>query len=177
MSDLLAYLGEIRLFAHNKIPDNWAVCDGSLIGITANPALFTLLGKAFGGDALNFALPDLRGRAIIGAAPAGRGETGGSEQVTVTVETLPPHTHPVAAVSAPADAVNPAGAYLAEPTPQSSSLPAGPPVWKPDPAALTALHPMTVTSTGADLPHENRQPYIVLSYCICTNGPYPSRSS
>ena len=168
------FLGEIRVFSFGTIPKGWLPCNGQILAISQNTALFALLGTTYGGNGVNnFALPDLRGRVGInaGTAPSGttyvQGETGGSESVTLTSSTVPPHSHAFMASTVTATGQAPSGNVLAPIAGGSLAFAA--------PATLQALEVNSVTPAGGNLPHENRQPSLVLSYCIATSGIFPSR--
>lgn len=160
------YLGEIRLMSFNFAPKGWALCNGQLLPILQNEALFSLLGTSFGGNGQNnFALPDLRGRVPIHAGGAASyGEYGGAVAHTLTLTQLPAHTHAVR-VSSSADGGNaiPTGRFLG----------GGNNVYGA-PESLTAMHPGSVGNAGGGQAHENRQPYLVLNFCIALQGVYPS---
>lgn len=171
------YLGEIRCFGYNFMPRGWAAADGRLLPIAQNSALFSLLGTQFGGDGrTNFALPDLRGRSIVGVGQgpglqpiSGPGEQGGVESVTLTQAQLPPHAHGVAPKASPSTgtAGSPAGA-----------VPAARPNFKMygDPAAATATMAATTTSSvGGGQPVAVRSPYLAMTCAIAVEGIYPSR--
>src|SRR5262245_44496054 len=146
------YVGEIRLFAGNFAPLGWMFCDGQLLPISENETLFQLIGTTYGGDGQStFALPDLRGRVPIhfgnGFVQA---ETGGAEQITLTVPQIPAHAHPMLASADPANSPNPAAHVLAE-TASTTPYYAGPPA--------VALAPQSIASVGGSQPHDNMQPY------------------
>lgn len=169
------YLGEIRLFAGNFAPYGWAFCDGSVIPIANNDALFNLIGTTFGGDGqTNFALPDLQGRVPIhmGARPGGSsyalGQNGGSEQVTVTTQQIPSHTHALAASTAPGAAVSPQAALLGAASDTALELYSAN-------APNQSLNAAAVGSAGSGQPHENRQPFVALSFIIAITGVFPSQ--
>lgn len=167
------FLGEIRLVSFPFAPKNWAVCAGQLLPINQNQALFALLGTTYGGNGtVNFALPDLRGRVPIhvGAGHV-QGEQGGQEHHQLTTRELPSHSHLVRASSGAADSLAPTGNLLA-------NTGAGEPSFAPgSPDAL--LNPGSVGlaggSSGSALPHENRQPFLVLNFCMALVGIFPSR--
>lgn len=163
------YVGEIRLFAGNFAPLGWMFCDGQLLPIVENETLFQLIGTTYGGDGQStFALPDLRGRVPI---HQGGGfvlaETGGAEQVTLTVQQIPAHSHPMLASGDPAHSPNPAAHVLAE-TASTTPYFAGPPA--------VALAPQSVTPTGGSQPHDNLQPFQCIHYIISLFGIFPSPS-
>jgi microcystin-dependent protein len=162
-----AYIGEIRLVSFNYPPRGWAFCNGQLLPINQNQALFSLLGTTFGGNGqTTFALPDLRGRVPLHVGSGHTlGERAGEEAHTVSLAEMPAHLHPVGASSVGATTQQPAGNFLA----------AANDVYRA-PTALRAMHPATVSNTGGSQPHENRQPLLVLSFCIALQGIFPSRN-
>jgi microcystin-dependent protein len=170
----LPYIGEIRMFAGNFAPTGWAFCNGQSLAIAQNETLFQLIGTTYGGDGENtFSLPDLRGRLPIhqGQAPSGvtyqLAETGGVEELTLTVQQLPLHTHAPVAVDAPGSQVSPAGALPAQSfnvTPYLNDAPTG------------TFNAAAVTSAGANQPHDNRMPFLGLNFIISLFGIYPSQT-
>lgn len=179
MSD--PYLGEIRLFAGNFAPENWALCDGSSLQISSNTALYSLLGTNFGGDGVTtFKLPDLRGRVAVGVGQLTGGsnytlaQIGGQETVSLTAGQLPTHQHSLIASTASATATNPSGNVLATPP---ANLPLyipyvpGP---TPAPGPTRVLNAAALQPSGGSQPHENRMPSTVITFIICTNGLYPN---
>jgi microcystin-dependent protein len=175
--DAYAYTGEIRMFAGNFAPSNWAFCNGQLLTISQNAALFSIIGTTYGGNGqTNFALPDLRGRVPVqfgqgsGLSNYSLGETGGQESVTLTTSNLPAHTHgvtispPVKSDGGTSD--DPSGKYPASPgvnAYSSTSNTTG--------ADITA----TTSATGSGSPVNIRQPYLCINFIICTNGIFPPR--
>jgi microcystin-dependent protein len=188
MSD--AFIGEIRLFPYQYAPQDWLFCDGSLQNIQTYQALYAVIGPYFGGDAnTTFALPDLRGRVAVGVGndPSDLfdpvyASNGGTEGVVLTQSQLPSHTHALNAgiTGASTRVATPNGNFISLVTNKAaatlvidhsftSATSAGNPV---------ALNSGTISpSIGGSGPHENRQPYLALYYCICTNGVFPVRSS
>ncbi|WP_116999477.1 phage tail protein [Desertimonas flava] len=165
-------LGSIMLFGFDWAPKGWMRCDGTIISIAQNQALFSLLGTTYGGDGVtNFALPDLRGRAPIhdsGPTSSGYeiGQQGGSASVTLTASNLPAHTHTVAPVaSATASSKSPSGNAPA-------FTDAGASYGTPDGTVMAAA---TSSSTGNSTPVATMPPYLAMNYCICIAGIYPSR--
>ena len=165
------FIGEIRAFGFNFAPVGWATCAGQTLPINQNQALFSLLGTTYGGDGrVTFALPDLQGRVPIGAgqgsglAPYVQGEEGGVESVTLTTAETPSHTHQAMA-SNTVTTKNPADG-LPGPTASGSSY---------GTTADSAMNAAMIGTTGGSQPHENRQPYLVLNWCIATQGIFPSR--
>jgi microcystin-dependent protein len=149
-------------------PKGWALCNGQLLQISGNQALFSLLSTTYGGDGrTNFGLPDLRGRVPLGLGRQwAQGESIGEEFHTLTTAEIPIHQHQLQAVSADANQPNPAGAMLAGANNAYTTF-----------ANATSLHPSSVSNTGGSQPHENRHPFTVLSWCIATTtGIYPSRN-
>jgi microcystin-dependent protein len=159
------FLGELRLMSFNFPPQGWAMCNGQFLPINQNQALFSLLGTMYGGNGqTTFALPDLRGRVPthVGAGFT-QGQAAGDETHTLSSQEMPAHTHSVNASSSAGDAANP-GALA-----QFSEGYAGP-------SSLTPLQPSTIMNVGGSQPHENRQPYLVLNWCIALIGIFPSRN-
>lgn len=166
------FVGEIRLFGFNFAPRGWAFCDGSLLAIAQNTALFSLLGTMYGGDGrTTFGLPDLRGRVPLGFGQGPgltartQGESAGSETVTLTPPQLPPHGHTVAAAST-ATTKNPAGAVPAF-TAGGTSYGAAPDL---------SMSPAMIGGGGTSQPHPNMQPYLALNWCIALTGIFPPRN-
>jgi microcystin-dependent protein len=164
------YVGEIRMFAGSFNPAGWEFCNGQLLPISENETLFQLIGTTYGGDGQStFALPDLRSRVPI---HQGNGfilaETGGVEEVTLTTQQIPTHSHTVLATNAvPAAAAT--GAILAV----STSNQGGVLTYTPD-AAPVALDPSTVGPTGSSQPHTNIQPDLAINFIISLFGLFPS---
>jgi len=171
MSD--QFIGEIRAFGFSYAPQDWAFCDGSLLPIAPYQALYSVIGITYGGDGkTTFGLPDLRGK-------AGMGETGnvlnvasGSTTVTLDASTMPMHTHGLNA-----NATRPTLATATGNLP-SRILDANTDVFisTATSPALTTLSPLTVSVVGSGLPHENRQPFQTLNFCIALEGNYPLRT-
>lgn len=171
------YVGEIRMFGGNFAPAGWMFCAGQLIPISENDTLFNLIGTTYGGDGQNtFALPDLQGRAVIhqGTGPGLStyviGQEGGVEQVTLTTTQIPSHTHaPLATNQGPVN--SPTGALLGIP----NGGPVGTNIYGSD-VPLQALSPSTLQSVGGSQPHENMQPFLVVSFIISLYGVYPTQN-
>jgi len=170
------YVGEIMMFAGNFAPQGWALCDGQLLSIAQNTALFSLLGTYYGGDGqTTFALPDLRGRLPMhtgsgpgpGLSPRSLGEQGGSEAVTLISTQMPAHTHSLQVDSANGTTASPGGALLARD-------PSGTPAYGVN--ATGALSPQAIASAGGSQPHQNMPPFLAINYCISLYGVYPPRS-
>ena len=165
------YVGEIRMFAGNFAPAGWMFCEGQLLPISEYETLFNLIGTTYGGDGQStFALPDLRGRLPI---HLGNGftlaETGGAENVTLTVSQMPAHSHPFLATTSTATGTAPAGNVLAAST-GAAVLPYG------TDAPQTTLAPQSIASTGGSQPHSNFQPYLCVDFIISLFGIFPSQT-
>jgi microcystin-dependent protein len=163
------YLGEIKIISWNFAPKGWSFCNGQLLPINQNQALFSILGTTYGGDGrVNFALPDFRGRVPIYQGQGWLiGQTGGQEFHTVTQPEMPAHNHLVSASNI-ADNTNtnvPTGNFPANSnvSPYRSTL-------------TTAFSPEEISNVGGSQPHENRQPFLVLNFIIALQGVFPSRN-
>jgi microcystin-dependent protein len=171
------YLGEIRMFAGNFNPRGWALCSGQLLSIQQNTALFAILGTTFGGNGqTNFALPDLQGRAPIGfgnglgLSPYALGQEGGSEGVTLNSSQIPAHTHTgsTPSNSAAGNTSTPAAnTVLAASTTRDRLY---------STAAADTNLPWNTSPVGGNQPHENRQPYLAVTFIIALQGIFPSRN-
>lgn len=171
MSD--AYLGEIRMFGGRFNPYQWALCNGDLLPISSNPALFSLIGTIYGGDGrTTFGLPDLRDRVPMhfgdgpGLTPRPIGERTGTEQVTLMGQQIPSHTHHVQVSTDTASEITfaqnvPAKQYIYEDF--------------PDAPQTGDLYAPSVGQTGSNAPHSNMMPYLAVSFIICLNGIFPPR--
>lgn len=166
------YIGEIRLFSWGFAPKNWAFCDGRLLGIQQNQALFSLLGTMYGGDGVStFALPDLRGRAPIDrSSEEPQGLKDGTEQVSLSIASLPAHNHMLLGTSATGTFPGPSGHAFASDTSATVDF------YAADSNPLLAIAPSTIAGAGSNLPHQNMQPYLVLNCCIALSGVFPSRN-
>lgn len=166
------FVGEITLFAFDRIPQGWLPCNGQILNVNQYAALFSLLGSVYGGDGkTTFGLPDLRGRVTVNqgttAAPAYiMGLAAGLESVTLATSQIPIHTHQMYAVDLPPGNNNPANNMLSQSV--ASIYAAGT-------STLQALASDSMAITGSSQPHENRQPSIALQFCIATVGLYPMR--
>jgi microcystin-dependent protein len=169
------YLGELKIVPYNFAPQGWAFCNGQLLPIAQNTALFSLLGTQYGGNGVTtFALPDMRGRLIVGPGQGQglssyeQGQEGGTENVTLLASQIPSHNHPVQVSSAIGTQTAATGKHIAKAPlglgntygtpPQNTTMPAG-----------------TIQPAGGGQPHNNRQPYLTLSYIIALQGVYPPR--
>jgi len=181
-----SYIGEIRAFAGNYAPQDWAICDGSIINIAGNEALFSLLGTTYGGNgATTFGLPDLRGRLMVNRgqsvySPQGHkyvlGEKNGSENVTLNVTNLPAHIHYLNASTQDATTNIPDNNILAAPTDTGTGFTVE--MYLPFNTGSTTdvvLGTNTLApAPGGGLAHDNLMPFLCVSYIICKVGLYPS---
>jgi microcystin-dependent protein len=162
------FLSEIRMMSFGFPPKGWAFCNGQLLPISQNQALFSLLGTNYGGDGrVNFGLPDLQGRLPIHVGNSHTlGERGGEQAHTLSISQIPTHAHVLQGTTATANPQPvPTGAYLA---PTASLY--GPA------SALTPLTPQTVTSVGGSQAHLNMQPFLTINFCIALQGIFPSQT-
>jgi|SRR5688572_29624913 len=162
------YVGEIRMFAGNFAPAGWMFCEGQLLPISENETLFQLIGTTYGGDGEStFALPDLRGRLPL---HQGNGfilaETGGAEEITLTVQQIPAHSHPLLVTAGSGNSTAPAGSVLAQTDgtiqPYISDSP------------NLNLNPAAIGPVGGSQPHTNFQPYLCVDFIISLFGIFPS---
>jgi microcystin-dependent protein len=163
------FLSEIKIVSFNFPPKGWALCNGQLLPINQNQALFALLGTTYGGNGqTNFALPNLRGRVPIHFGNGqDLGESAGSTSVTVNIQQLPTHTHFAQGANTAATTPIPANTTLLANA--SAEVYA-------DPSALTTLIAGTISNVGGSQPHNNMMPYLVLNYIIALQGIFPSRN-
>ncbi|MGO0060369.1 phage tail protein [Brevibacillus fluminis] len=161
------FVGEIRLFANNYAPRGWMFCEGQILQINQNQALYSLLGNVYGGDGITtFALPDYRGRVPIHVSPnIPLGTAQGEENHTLTINEMPQHTHQVNASSNLASTPLPGGnAWAAVDNTY-------------DPAStMVQMNAGAIGITGGSKPHSNMQPYLVMNYAIAVQGIFPSRN-
>jgi len=161
------YVGEIRMFAGNFAPAGWMFCEGQLLPISENETLFQLIGTTYGGDGQStFALPDLRGRIPL---HQGNGfvlaETGGAEEITLTVQQIPAHTHPFLASADVGDQINLAGSLTSN---SNGVIP-----YIEDPPSVN-MNAADISSVGGSQPHNNFQPYLCIDFIISLFGIFPS---
>jgi microcystin-dependent protein len=164
-----AFLGEIRLMSFGFAPKGWAQCNGQLLPIDQNQALFSLLGTVYGGDGkVNFGLPDLQGRVPI-SMDGGHtlGERGGEQAHTLSIPELPTHVHTLNGTSSHGTQVVPAGNLLAR------TAPANPYV---APSQLGAMNAASIPSVGGSQAHTNMQPFLAVTFCIMLQGIFPSQN-
>ncbi|HZH66820.1 MAG TPA: tail fiber protein [Flavisolibacter sp.] len=163
------YIGEIRLFAGNFPPIGWLFCEGQMLPISENDILFILIGTTYGGDGQEtFALPDLRGRVPV---HQGNGfilaETGGAEEVTLTVNQIPNHSHPLSVSGSAGSTSLAAGKLLAKSTSKAIYKTSG---------TMGTMSPQAIGGTGGSQPHTNFQPYLCINYIISLYGLFPSQT-
>jgi microcystin-dependent protein len=172
------FVAEIRIFPFNFAPKGWAFCNGQLLPISQNTALFSLLGTTYGGDGKStFALPNLEGQAPMhpgqgkGLSLRDLGEMSGAESITLLETELPSHTHTLKADTAdPADVQAPSAAVVFGRSAGGNAYTA------PAPAGLTPMAFQALGPAGGSLPHNNMQPYLTLNFCIAMQGVFPPRT-
>jgi microcystin-dependent protein len=172
------FLSEIRLMSFNFPPKGWAFCNGQLLPINQNQALFALLGTQYGGNGqTTFALPNLQGRVPMHNGGDGfgnfytQGQSGGEVSHTLTVQELPQHAHTLQASAAPANSSSPANAVPAQPSGDVGAVygPVGT-------LKAPTMAPQAIGNAGGSQTHNNLQPYLVISFCIALQGIFPSQS-
>jgi microcystin-dependent protein len=168
------FVAEIRIFPFNFAPTGWAWCNGQILPISQNTALFALLGTTYGGDGKStFALPNLQGSAPMhpGQGPGlslhDLGETGGSDTVTLLESEIPAHSHALTASQAEAGVASPSGQLVAAGSGLNMYAPAA--------GATTQLNPSAAAPAGGDQPHNNMQPFLTFYFCIALQGVFPPR--
>lgn len=168
------FLGEIRTFGFNFAPNGWALCNGQLLSISQNTALFSLLGTMYGGNGTtNFALPDLRSRVPVhqgtgtGLSAYVVGQPGGTETVTLTTGQMPAHSHSVRTTRNAAQQREPQNRLLA---------PSSQEAYRDTPETGILMSASMIADAGGGQPHDNIQPYLTVNFCIALAGIYPSRS-
>lgn len=171
------FLAEIRMFGGNFGPKGWALCQGQVLAIAQNQALFSLLGATYGGNGqTTFALPDFRGRTPVGQGTGPGlpqmplGQMSGNETVTITIDQYPAHTHMVTATSDVSNSVQPTGNVFAAQAGLSGQIYGAP-------TNLVQMDPQVLTQyAGGNQPHPNMQPYLAVNFIIALQGIYPSRN-
>jgi len=168
------FVAEIRIMANNFAPAGWALCNGQILPISQNTALFSLLGTTYGGNGLStFALPDLQGRAPMhhgqgpGLTDRFLGETGGSVTETLIISEIPSHNHTLVSIPDVGDSNQPAGNGIARST--------GAAIYSATAAPMVQMGPNSLSTTGSSLPHNNLQPLLTLNFVIAMQGVYPPR--
>jgi len=170
-----SFIATIMLFAGNFAPRGWLMCDGQILSIAQNTALFSLLGTTFGGDGqTTFALPDLRGRVPVhpgqasGLSSYTLGQTGGSETTTLLLSNLPMHNHSLNAVSDAGNTSDPTGAYLGNTGTLDREYKTS--------GTVVAMNANAIGVSGGSQPFDNLPPYLAINFCICLEGIFPSRN-
>ena len=168
------FVAEVRIFPFNFAPKGWALCDGQLLPISQNTALFSLLGTNYGGDGKsNFALPNFEGSAVVHAGQGSGlseyfvGQTGGTETVTLLTSEMPVHSHNVMASTAPGDNNPPAPTFSIAQSTGTNAYSSN--------ASNASMSFDTLIIQGGGLPHNNMMPYLTLSFCIAMQGVFPAR--
>jgi microcystin-dependent protein len=171
------FVAEIRIFPFNFPPRGWAFCNGQILPISQNTALFSLLGTTYGGNGQStFALPDMQGNVPMhpGQGPGlslhDLGEIGGSQTVTLLESEIPAHSHTVKAISSVGNRSTPAANSLSRVTGSIPFVPGNPL------PPLVAMSSSSIASSGGDQPHNNMQPYLTLNFCIALQGVFPPRT-
>jgi len=169
------FVGEIDLFGFTFAPSGYAQCNGQLLSIAQNTALFSLIGTSYGGDGIStFALPNLQSRVAVGVGQGPGltnyviGEVTGEASHTLTSQEMPSHTHTVNCDSGNGSSAEPGGKVWAAISNRSSAY--------GEPNNLAAMNPGCIGSSGGSQAHENRQPFLVLNFCIALQGVFPSRN-
>jgi len=161
------FLSEIKLVSFNFPPKGWALCNGQLLPINQNQALFSLLGTTYGGNGqTNFALPNLRGRVPIHFGTHDLGEAAGSTSVTINIQQLATHAHTLQVSNANGTTASPSGGFLGA----ANNL------YHQPTGSFTTMEPSSVGSVGGSQPHNNMMPYLVLNFIIALQGIFPSRN-
>jgi microcystin-dependent protein len=161
------FLSEIKIFSFGFAPKGWAFCNGQLLPINQNAAIFSLLGTTYGGDGrVNFALPNLQGLTPIHMGNGQTlGSTGGEQNHTLTIPETPAHSHTWGATNTAANAPNP-----------TSNLLGGAAEYNNSGSNLVAMYPGVLATVGGSQPHQNMQPFLTLNFCIALQGIFPSQN-
>jgi microcystin-dependent protein len=173
------FVAEIKMFAGNFAPRGWATCDGQLLPISQNTALFSLVGTYYGGDGKStFALPNLQGSAPLGMGQGSGlsdrvlGEVGGEEFVTLLPTEMPAHSHGINASTTLGTQTDPTGAVWA---PAGAVRGGGPPVYASGQGGAPAMNPQALSTAGGSLPHNNMPPFLTVTFIIALQGVFPPR--
>lgn len=163
------FIGEIRMFGGNFAPVGWAFCNGALIPISENDALFNLIGTTYGGDGQEtFALPNLQSRIPMHVGPGfALGQSGGTESVTLTTSQIPAHSHVPRCLSTPGNILVPTAGVWAQPSSGTDYSSAAPSL---------AMDPAALQSAGGSQPHDNMVPFLVVNFILSLFGVFPSQS-
>lgn len=177
------FVAEIRIFPFNFAPKGWAFCDGQILPISQNTALFSLLGTNYGGDGKStFALPNLQGNAALdagqgqGLSPRSLGQIGGSQTVTLLVSEMPAHNHVLFGCDADATATSPTGQLPAKGQWDNGTSFGVVGAYSTGTPGNVMMAPQALNVAGQSLPHDNMQPYLTLNFCIALQGIFPPRS-
>jgi len=164
------FLGQLQLFPFGYAPKGWAVCAGQTMQISQNQALFSLLGTTYGGNGIQtFQLPDLRGRTPVGIGPGfNQGQAGGEETHTLSIQEVPAHSHALTGTSAAAGLSVSAHNVLAKTAGNLTAYNTA--------ASPSNMNPASITPAGGGTPHENRSPFLAMTWCIALTGIFPSRN-
>ena len=164
------FIGEIRMFAGNFAPAGWAFCNGALIPISENDALFNLIGTTYGGDGMStFALPNLQSRVPIHVGPGfALGQSGGVETVTLTTSQIPAHSHQPRCNTNPGSLASPSGGAWAASNPNLNNY--------TNIAPSVSMDPAAIMSAGGSQPHDNMIPFLVINFILSLFGVFPSQS-
>jgi len=174
-----SYIGQIQPYGFNFAPRNWAQCNGQVMAIQQNPALFSLLGTMYGGNGTTtFALPNLQSRVPMhaGTSPFGtypQGSAGGVENVTIDITTMPSHRHTFFGSTDGGTDNQPEDNSVLADVANNKVAPA--PYYAPD-TTPQPINPLSIAAVGGNQPHSNLQPYLAVNWCICTFGVFPSRN-
>lgn len=174
------FIAEVRMFANDYAPQYWASCDGQLMGVSQNTALFSLVGSLYGGDGrTTFGIPNLQGRAAMhsgtgpGLTSRQVGQFGGTPAYVLSESEMPTHTHSITGLTGGGNLNSPDdGAYLAVDTNAQMRLR----FLSSAPNSDRSMDLMALSNAGGGAAHENRQPYLVVNYCMALTGFYPSRN-
>jgi microcystin-dependent protein len=165
------FIGQLLLASFNFAPRGYQQCNGQALPISSNQALFSLLGTYFGGNGVTtFQLPNLQGRTPVGFGDGiERGQVGGEDFHTLTTQEVPPHIHSLQGTTSAATSPTPDGNVFGTTTGNVTFYAA-------QPGIIVTMNPATISSAGGSQPHENRQPFLVMTWCIAISGIFPTRS-
>lgn len=174
------YIGQVGLFAFNFAPRDWAFCNGALIAISQNQALFSIIGTTYGGNGIqNFALPNIQDRTVMGTGQSpgtsnyALGEESGVDEVTLSLGEMPQHNHAVSGIGGSVFALAPAMNYWIGGRESGGATDF---LFAAAPGTGQAFAPQTISQTGSSFPHMNEQPYLGMNYCIALYGVFPTRN-
>lgn len=177
------YIGEIRLFAGNYAPVDWALCNGQLLNISSNTVLFSIIGNRFGGDGVTrFALPNLNGRAPLGMGQGTGltnhtlGTSDGTATVTLVQNEMPIHSHAPSAYAGNGNSNSPAGGEWAQYVDTSTRPPTAAMLYSDGSSGVVQMNPLALGIAGSSMPHNNMQPYLAMNFIICLSGIFPPKS-